>query len=280
MSIDIALIAGMQNIEKTITLIKSVCFHHASVKFHIIHADIPTEWFAELNSYLHDLDCEAIAIEVNPQIFVQYEPLHENMSFYGYLKLSIPQLIDVERVLFLNNECIVNASLKSLWKLNLSAHALAASPDLFLDHLNVTHHCFPDLKPYFNAGVLLFNVNLCRNSPFYWQMYRALKEQKQLPFAEQDVLNLICVERWYPLSKLYNFQAGIKYIFEQHQAPQLAEEALNVEGYTPKIIQYNEIEPFNEQGIEVPYEEVYIFYEDLEWKEIKNKRTWKTGDAV
>lgn len=280
MSIDIALISSMQQIEKTIILMKSVCFHHENVKFHIIHADITAEWFIKLNTYLYELNCEVISIEVNSQIFMQYEPLHENMNYYAYLKLSIPQLVKTERILFLNNQCIVNASLKALWKLDLANYALAASPDLFLDHLSVTHHRFPDLKPYFNAGVILFNVDLCNKSPFYWQMYRALREQKQLTFAEQDILNLVCVGRWYPLSKLYNFQAGIKYIFEQHQAPQFVEEALDVEGHTPYIVQYNELEPFNEQGIEVPYEELYIFYEDLEWEEIKKKRTWKSGDAV
>lgn len=275
--IDIALIATQQQIEQITILIKSVCFHHTQVNFHIIHPDIPQHWFDELNEQLGELDSQAISIGIQNHIFTQYEPLNESMNFYAYLKLSIPQLVQTERVLFLNNECIVNSSLSALWKIDLNGYALAASADLFLDHFAVSHHRFPDLKPYFNAGVLLFNNTLCNNSPFYPQIYKALQEQQNLTFAEQDILNLVCVNRWYPLTKLYNFQAGTRYIFSQHQVEHLADEAMDLQGNTPKIIQYNQLRPFNEQGIELPYEELYIFYVDLEWSEIIQKRKWKTN---
>lgn len=273
--IDIALIATQQQIEQITILIKSVCFHHTRVRFHIIHLDIPQQWFDELNEQLHELESEALSVRIENHIFAQYGPLNTSMNFYAYLKLSIPQMVQAERVLFLNNECIVNGSLLDLWKLDLSEYALAASADLFLDHFAVSHQRFPDLKPYFNAGVLLFNNTLCNNSPFYPQMYKALQEQQELTFAEQDILNLICVNRWYPLTKLYNFQAGTRYVFSQHQAEHLADEAMNLKGHTPKIIQYNQLKPFNNLGIELPFEEVYIFYADLEWSEIVEKRKWK-----
>lgn len=278
MTIDIALIAAEQQCEKITTLIKSVCFHQTDVKFHIIHADIPSTWFDELNQKLSILNCQALSVVINNQIFEQYLPFNESVGLYAYLKLSIPQLIDAERILFLSNECIVNSSLQTLWSLDLSDFALAATPDLFLDHLAVSHHRFPDLKPYFNAGVLLFNTTLCNNSPFYPQMYKALQEQQNLSFAEQDILNLICVGRWYPLTKLYNFQAGTRYLFKQHQADDLAEQAMDVMGHTPKIIQFNQIAPLNDLNESVPYEELYLFYVDLEWEEIEQKYYWKSND--
>lgn len=269
----IALIADMRNAEQTITLIKSVCFYHPHVIFHVLNQDIHEEWFSILNQYLQQFKCEVVDVTVTEEHLQQFQPLNPSMTLSGYFKFLIPQLIDAERVLYLSHDCIVNGVLDDLYEMDLTDVGVIAVPDLFLNHENVRHPQYPDLKPYFNGQVILFNVALWQqDSPLYPQLLRALQEQQNLSFADQDILNLISHNRWRPADKLYNLQVGVKRLFEEHNFPELGEEAINTHKKSPLIVNYSYIKPWHKWSEDTPYQELYWFYYALEWEELIDRR--------
>lgn len=272
--LNIALIADIHQAEQVLTLIKSICFHHPHVTFYIINQNIHEEWFSILNQYLEQFKCEAVDITIQAEDMEQFEPLNPSMTLAGYFKLLIPQLIDEDRVLYISTDCVVNGVLTDFYKTDLSDYAVAGVHDLFLDHLDVRHPQFADLKPYFNAQVLLFNCKFWRsNGDFHVSILRALNELQNLNFAEQDVLNLVCYNGgWKPIHKLYNLQVGVKRLFEEHGAKQLGIEAIDTQKQSPVIVYYSYLKPWHKWNEDIPYSELYWFYYALEWEEIIQKR--------
>lgn len=270
----IALVADVHQAEQILTLIKSICFHHPHVTFHILNQSLHEEWFSILNQYLEQFKCQAVDVTVLPEDMEQFEPLNPSMTLAGYFKLLIPQLIDEERVLFISTDCVVNGLLTDFYKTNLEGFALAAVHDLFLDHLDVTHPKFSDLKPYFNSQVILFNCKYWRTQgEFNASILRALNQIQDLSFAEQDVLNLVCYNGgWKPIHKLYNLQVGVKRLFAEHGVPELGKEAIETEKQSPVVVYYSYLKPWYKWAEDVPYSELYWFYHALEWEEIIQKR--------
>lgn len=271
----IALIADMNTAEQTLTLIKSICFHHPHVVFHILNQNINEEWFSILNQYLEQFKCEAIDVSILPEHMAQFEPLNPSMTLAGYFKLLIPQLVDNDRVLFISTDCIVNGLLTDFYKTDLTYVALAGVHDLFLDHLDVTHPKYADLKPYFNSQVILFNCEYWKNDhSLYANVLRVLQEQKELAFAEQDILNLVCYNGgWKPIHKLYNLQVGVKRLFAEHGAAQLGIDAIETHKQSPVIVYYSYLKPWHKWKVDdIPYFDLYWFYYALEWEEVIQKR--------
>lgn len=62
-----------------------------------------------------------------------------------------------ERILYLDANTIVDDDLYKFYATDFADNLAMAMPDMVL---NLLEHCYakyPDLKPYFNAGVLLIN---------------------------------------------------------------------------------------------------------------------------
>lgn len=119
-------------------------------------------------------------------------------------RLLLPDIVDVDKIIYLDCDIVVNMDISELWDVPLDDHAVAAVRDIWsLDYLNG--------KPlpwrldmawgilgvargeYFNAGVLLMNLKklrekynfLAATADFY------AKYKKCITLADQDCLNHI-----------------------------------------------------------------------------------------
>jgi UDP-glucose/galactose:(glucosyl)LPS alpha-1,2-glucosyl/galactosyltransferase len=111
-----------------------------------------------------------------------------------YFRLFLPALLpeSVTQVLYLDSDIIVQKSLRPLMAESLDGFALAAVTDLSAHHMK-RHHRLPT---YFNAGVLVMNLDLWRHEAIARQcLSYGLSNADRLPFADQCVLNLLLVER-------------------------------------------------------------------------------------
>lgn len=114
-----------------------------------------------------------------------------------YRALAADLLPDKPRVLFLDCDLIALDSLAPLWATDVSHHFVAAVTNVFqLDHLHRPAELGLDMpQQYFNAGVLLMNLDLMRREQCTEKLVEYGKaNHSDLMFRDQDALNVVLGE--------------------------------------------------------------------------------------
>ncbi len=135
-----------------------------------------------------------------------------HVTIETYYRLLAPILLpkDVDRVLYLDVDMVINASLKELYHWDIKNYALGAV-------LDENHHAetiykrlgYPKSKQYFNAGVLLINLDYWRKNNVFERCLQCLEqEHEKLLFHDQDLLNIVLQDEKIFLPLTYNFQTG------------------------------------------------------------------------
>ncbi|MDY4279728.1 MAG: glycosyltransferase family 8 protein [[Pasteurella] mairii] len=270
-TINIALVADIGYSEQVITLIKSLCYHHRNIRFYLIHKDYVAEWFDYLNHLLTDLNAEIIPINItkDPLFSEKFVDAINKPAFYRYAVPNIPE----ERVLYLDSDIVVDDNIENMYFSDFGDNFALAVDDMCLNHLAPhAYFEFPDMKPYFNSGVLLINNKLWQQHNLKNILVDMTLEYSRMLYPDQDVLNIVLKGKWRALDKIYNYQVGIIHSgFETHDivfAKYPQEITLN----PPKIIHYTTpYKPWISHPYTVLLREKYWFYYKLSWNEIKAK---------
>lgn len=139
----------------------------------------------------------------------RYDDLPDNRSHVSlatYLRLFIPEVLNgvTSRVIYLDCDTIIADELMPLWNTKLGGAPLAAAPDeggkTQWRRLSLAEDAF-----YFNAGILLFNLDAIEPEEFASQV-RSIATQPdiELELQDQDILNLIFAGRVHRLDLRWN----------------------------------------------------------------------------
>lgn len=189
-----------------------------------------------------------------------------------YARLFLPNLLpqEVKRVIYLDCDLLVTDSLLPLWNYPLeTGDEVAAVEDScsanagYYNRLNLS----ADKHRYFNAGVLLIDLEAWRKRDFVNQALNLLsQEELQLDYADQDVLNVLCEGRTTYLPFRYNLQEAML----RRHVPEMNEEARRkiVENLScPAIIHFTYIlKPWKYESFH-PYRPLfYHYFDQTEWR--------------
>ena len=271
--INIALAADRNYAEQIITLIKSVCYHHKNVRFYLIHKDYPYEWFVALNKHLVELATEIIPVMILKPFEFDIKLLEHitPASFYRYMIPEIPE----DRVLYLDSDIVVDGNIEEMYFSDFNEKYAFAVEDMYISH---TKHCyieFPEMKPYFNSGVLLINNKLWQEYDLFEHLIQTTKAYPKVIYGDQDILNILLKNKWEILSSVYNYQTGVIHGFPRLEENMSDKERLEkyqrqANEIQPKIIHYtSKYKPWLNNKYFVLLREKYWFYYQLSWEEIK-----------
>lgn len=293
--INIALCADKNYLEPLETLLKSICYHNSQVHIYIIHTDIPEDWFIKQAQNLAKFNNQISSIwlnEANPAIQCLNQKIMLNSSFIHellktlpksskhineltYARFLIPELIHEERVLYLDSDIVVNTSLTDLFNIDMRDHPIAAVEDYFLSNKKISHWYKMDIpeelkpcisykgeeifKPYFNAGVILWDLVKCRQENIAYNLLLAASYYQGVIYADQDILNFVFFKRWVMLDVRCNVQANYNFTF------------LSLVTESPWIIHYvTDRKPWiPEYKEETIFHPVYHHYKNLTWQNIQ-----------
>jgi lipopolysaccharide biosynthesis glycosyltransferase len=121
-----------------------------------------------------------------------------------FLRLFISKLLpsDVEKVLYLDIDILINSNLEDLFSLDFSTPICAAIN--VPNSLGRGEHLEGHNAPYFNSGVLLINMSKWRTMNLLEQFIK-VGSQKEFPFVDQDILNIVFRNNWTQLGREYNY---------------------------------------------------------------------------
>jgi len=139
-----------------------------------------------------------------------------------YARLLIPRIVpaSVSKLLYLDADLLVLKDLRSLWETDLGGAVIGAVSDFYLhsSHLaegrdprlernsHPLYKGLPDVKDYFNSGVLLIDLDKWRKEGISEKALDYLNRFPHSPHMDQDALNFACDGRWKKLDPQWNAQ--------------------------------------------------------------------------
>lgn len=168
------------------------------------------------------------------------QPTHVSIATYYRLFITEVLPADVDKILYLDGDMICRKNLSDLWNIALDGYAVGAVHDCDEDsHIRAKRLPSFMKKGYFNAGMLLINLEYWRKMECYNQFIECInKYSEYIKFHDQDVLNICFYDKckWLPLT--YNFQSSFIFL-PQYQADysEIKEEIEQMK-HDPAIIHY------------------------------------------
>jgi lipopolysaccharide biosynthesis glycosyltransferase len=149
-------------------------------------------------------------IEVDLEMFQEFSTI-SYISKITYARFLIPRIFPdtVSRVLYLDCDLLVLDDLRSLWATDLEGNVLGAAFDGIDTQLkNQTVRLpVPRVRDYFNAGVLLIDLDQWRKAQIVETALDYLKRYPESPYSDQDALNVACDGLWKKLDSRWNYLA-------------------------------------------------------------------------
>lgn len=183
----------------------------------------------------------------------------EHFNSAVYYRLMMAEVIEEEKILYLDSDIVVNDCIKGIFENNIDKYFLGAVVDPgFTRHgdLGMTRS-----SEYFNAGVMYVNLKKWREENVFEKCMNYLNNKSEtIKLADQDVLNAIVDGSWKPMALKYNQQAVVfvpdffkKYRFFSFEELRIAIEK-------PIIIHYTgSLKPWHYRGNH-PYKSLYWKY--------------------
>lgn len=159
-------------------------------------------------------DAKIIYHHVNVPDWINSETLPATKLFTigTLLRLYITDLLpEVDKVIYLDCDVVVNTDIDVLWNIDINNYHLAACQDKILSSvmssktLELCSSVSMNPNNYFNAGVLLLNLNKIRDTlSLSNDGFNYLKNHPDTPNLDQDVLNYYFGNSYYHLDEKYN----------------------------------------------------------------------------
>lgn len=195
-------------------------------------------------------------------------------SLATYYRLFLGDILpdSITKVIYLDGDLIVRKSLKELWDTDMDGYAIAGAPDT--GNNGVEHYnrlLYPQSLGYFNAGVLVINLEYWRSHGSKNEFFKIAREHpERLRCHDQDILNYVfrtCKKR---LDAKFNFQND--YLFEHRYANLTYDILSEIDASIadPVIIHYiTGPKPWQRDCIH-PYRNEFLKYRDkTQWKGMK-----------
>lgn len=139
-------------------------------------------------------------------------PIDKHISYASYYRCFLSVILpeEVHKLLYLDCDMIINGNIEELWDTDITKYAIGCVEDMWSEKAdNYTRLNYPAEYSYFNAGVLLINLDYWRKHNVHLQVNEYLHHHANiLRFQDQDVLNALFYDKKLFLPFRWNMQDG------------------------------------------------------------------------
>jgi len=197
---------------------------------------------------LASLDPERVRVHfVAPDegAFADAAVTHGHVSVATYYRIAVPRLLpaDVDRAVYLDSDLVVLADLGALFDTDLGDRPLAAAVDVAVPTVSAPFGLrnfrelglAPDV-PYFNAGVLVMDLDRWRRDDVSGQAFAYLRRHgEQIRFWDQDVLNAVLAGAFRALDPRWN---QLPFVFDANRRMPFGPDVLELLLRDPRIVHF------------------------------------------
>lgn len=252
----------------------SVCVNNqeSAITFHIVTDNVSSENKKKLAETVSAFQKKSVVFYDIEEIDTSDIPALENnarLTITTYYRLFLTEILppSIKKVIYLDGDIIVRQSITPLWNFNFEETAIAATPeshsaeDSFYERLG-----YPKEKGYFNAGVLLIDLEYWRNNRLFLVFKDFMKNHAdRIVNHDQDVLNYTLRDCKTELPIKYNFQAGFLWNERNYSAKYCHEVEKTINN--PVILHFTGAQKPWHMSCRHPYRSTYMKY--------KSQTVWK-----
>ncbi len=168
---------------------------------HLLHDDTLTQenrekFLRTVQKYSQEI--EFVNIEkYKSQLTDELRKFAERWTIGTLFRLFIPEVLDLDKVIYLDSDILVNLDIKNFWDIDFEEKSLVGIREIpgssFIDKLNAMRKKLIDCDDdtYINSGVLMMNLRKIRErgSLFELVVDWMLKNRELLLAPDQDALN-------------------------------------------------------------------------------------------
>lgn len=171
---------------------------------------------------LHSLPPGSASVRWIPVELASFENFSTQpyISTMTYARLLLPYVFpdSVSKILYIDADLLVLSDLMPLWEIDLEGAVLGAVVDTFSEahsrrlrlgdrkSLKLEIDGSTGVCDYFNAGVLLVDLQRWRQERISERALQYMVEHPQALLSDQDALNAVCVDGWKTLDVRWNLQ--------------------------------------------------------------------------
>lgn len=182
------------------------------MEIYLMHSGIPEEKLQPVEK-----QCRALGYSLSPvfvsQSLFQNAPVTKRYPKEMYYRLFAPGLLPdhLDKILYLDPDILVINPLRPLWEMELGNNLFAAASHTGLTEIanDVNRVRLKTESAYFNSGVLLMNLALCRTEVIPQEVFAfSALHKMNLLLPDQDILNAMFGDRILPLEdSIWNYDA-------------------------------------------------------------------------
>ena len=147
-------------------------------------------------------------LSLDEKIFEKCDTKSSSWTLSIFGRYLIPELIDADKVLYLDCDVMVRGSLAKLWSENLEGYYLAGAADYNVMWRGKIEERFKgemNPKEYVNSGVLLINNKKWREEKLFQRLLDySIENASVLIWPDQDAINFVCRKHKKMLADRYN----------------------------------------------------------------------------
>lgn len=178
-----------------------------AIDIHILDGGISEENKNKIKQFIPKYENVKIDFyQVDESYFKDLPKLNESLA--TYYRLLIPEILpsNIDKVVYLDCDIVVNLDIKELFDIDLGDYLLGAVEDLAITNNYKRRLGINESSKYFNAGVLLLNLNLCRQYSISRELLSfSVKNSSKLILWDQDVLNRVLEDKVLFLNDKFNY---------------------------------------------------------------------------
>ena len=223
MSINLVICLDENYISKACVMLESLFSNNnCEIIAHIVGIEEENGNIIKSQCLKYNVSCKFYSI--NSELFNNF-PIPDNselahISLATYYRLFIHKLLPktISKVIYLDCDIIVNESILPLFNIDISSYSLAAvyqSKETSI--INCSRLNYPNSYGYFNAGVLLINLEFWRENNLLELFYRYIKDNYSLIYYhDQDILNATLFGSCLEIPKRFNYFLKEKYTYHHN----------------------------------------------------------------
>lgn len=179
---------------------------NADVQFFVLHTGLEPHTIERINQLTNKFHKAHIEYkDVSSDLFNGFNPIDGYISIDTFSKCLFADLYTtVERVIYTDVDVIFNGDIEEIFDIDLNKHIIGAVPGISHMHgrdnerLKIEgSHC------YFQAGLLLIDCKKWRDFKITSKLCELSKQNLQLEYADQDLLNIVFENQYKSLDQKY-----------------------------------------------------------------------------
>ena len=184
----------------------SLLRHNKEVKkIYILCEDNDINKIKDLDIIIDRYDIECKVINITPIInkyFKNKYNTNTKYTNYALSKLLLSEVVEEDKVLYLDVDTIIRSNISSLYKYNIDDYYAAGVKDYggFLNNYN------KDLgidDMYINTGVILLNINKIKQDNLIPKFFNIINT-RTLTYPDQDAFNIVCNNKIGYIPSIFN----------------------------------------------------------------------------